>query len=251
VRVLGALVVTVMIALGTLAIITQFFHRTLTQSQTLTGGVTRVVAGTDVGDIQVSTGPAGSDALLTTTRSTSFIDAVSEHSLADGVLTLTGTCSGFWPFGGSCSVDYTLEVPPGTALVLTSSVGDIRIVDSDGAVRASTSTGDVTVSGASGGPVQVSSSTGTVVMSDVRAPRVDATTSTGDVTVTFAASPEAVRAHTSVGDVRLVLPAGGPAYRITSSTSVGTADISLPTDPGAERTIELSTSVGDLTVTAR
>lgn len=103
-----------------------------------------------------------------------------------------------------------------------SSNGDVEVSDAGGAVEARSSNGEVAVSTA-GGDVEARSSNGRVEVSGV-AGDVLARTSNGAVTV--------------VGD--------GEPVNLTISTSNGRETIEGPTDPGSSRTVEITSSNGDV-----
>ena len=134
-----------------------------------------------------------------------------------------------WPLGLACDLDHVLRVPAGTGGRVDSSAGDVRAADL---------AADVTLR----------SSAGEVVATGLRGARVDAQSSAGDVELSFAAPPEQARAVSSAGDVVVELPDDGAGYRVSASTSAGDTGIDVRQDPAASRSVEASSSAGDVRV---
>jgi DUF4097 and DUF4098 domain-containing protein YvlB len=142
-----------------------------------------------------------------------------------GVLDVRGGCTGL----GICAVGYTITVPPGTAVAVTTSTGSVEANGLDGEVDVTTSTGSIELTG-------------------LRSARVGAEASTGSVELVFAAPPSDVRARTSTGSVEVVVPADGTAYAVATSTSVGSNEVSVPVDSSSPRRIEAQVSTGAIEV---
>ncbi len=194
VRVIGAAIAAMLIAAGTVSVVTVFFHRQHTSSATVQGPIHRVVVSTDDGSVNVRVGAAGAPVRVTTTTGSSFRDPTVTTSNVDGVLRLTGRCTGGFGLGDTCSVDFDVVVAPGTVLDLRSLAGDVRAEGADADVTATTSAGSVD-------------------LVDLRSQGVVAHTSAGSVSIGFAVPPTTVRASTSAGSVKVVVPADGTAYR--------------------------------------
>jgi hypothetical protein len=98
-------------------------------------------------------------------------------------------------------------------------------------------------------PVKVRTTTGTVDAADLDVPEFDIQTRTGNVTASFARPPHRVAIAVATGSVELTTPAG--SYRFDASTTTGMVRTDVQNDPAAQRTLQLSTGTGDITVTAR
>lgn len=158
------------------------------------------------------------------------------HRVVDGEL-LLDDC------GPQCSVSYTVEVPAGIPVsgvttngaIDLSRLGDIDVRtsngrvtldDIDGEVQARTSNGRIEGAELSGGTIEVTSSNGGIEL------RTDGT--------------EDVRAETSNGSIRLVVPDG--RYRVDMDTSNGSTESAVDNDPGASVHLDLRTSNGSITI---
>jgi hypothetical protein len=232
VRLLGLGMALVLVGLGSLTVVSQFFRRTSTETTTttVTEQVHQVVARTDIGDVSVHEGDPGQPLVIRRILTWSFNRPTAEVAQHGSRVEIVGRCPTIGFSFGHCAVNFDVTLPRGTSVVLTSQ------------------TGDVTASGI-GGTLEATTDTGNVDLRDLRSERVTATSSTGDVAVTLLTAPRSVRTGTSTGDVRVRVPADGTAYQVTANTSVGDRTVHVPTDPVSPRTINASTSVGDLVVT--
>jgi hypothetical protein len=149
-------------------------------------------------------------------------------------LDVSGT-GGRFPFGGSNSVEYTIDVPAAIQVKAQSGSGQIEIDGVGGDVQADTSSGQISVSNL-GGALQARSSSGLIQMSNI-AGEVRATTSSGQINGTElqhvreasshsgavfleGAFVDAAQIHTSSGSVYLkLLP--GSAVRLDVKTHSG------------------------------
>jgi hypothetical protein len=230
VRLFGLGMALVLVGLGSLTVVSQFFRRTSDETTTVTGLVQQVVARTDVGNVSVHEGDPGEPLVIRHILTWSFDRPTAEVTQRDGRVEIVGHCPMTGVSFGHCSVDLDVILPRETSVVITSRTGDVTASGVGGTLVATTSTGDVDLRG-------------------LRSERVTATSSTGDVAVTLLAAPRSVRAGTSTGDVRVSVPADGTAYQVMAHTSVGDRTVRVPTDPVSSRTLNASTSVGDLVVT--
>jgi DUF4097 and DUF4098 domain-containing protein YvlB len=228
--VVGSVVAALVVAGTTTSVVAKFFHQhrveTARYTQTLTGLSIR----TSTGDVRVTAGDAGSPVLVRRVLDWSFGTAGSTETVTNGQLDIAARCS----IGlgvGACSVSYEVSVPPDLAVRLDSDTGDVDVLGPVGDVTASTDTGDLRIQGAT-------------------STRVDASASTGDVDVELASPPHDVTAHSSTGDVLVVLPADGTRYDVRTSSSTGDATVSVPSNPGADRRVDASSSTGDVVVQA-
>lgn len=159
---------------------------------------------------------------------------------------VAGGCVG--PFNWGCSIDYDVAVPDGFDLDLDSSSGSVTVRDvAFGRLRQQVSSGDVELSGVTGA-IEVRSSSGTVRADRLTSDDVYVEASSGDVGLDFATSPRSVVADVSSGDVRIALPAG--KYAVTADTSSGNRRVDVPVDTTSDRTVTVTTSSGDVDVTA-
>lgn len=198
----------------------------------------------------------------------------SEDATADR-LELTHRCG--WAIAlPRCSGELDVTLPAGTRVVVRTENGDVVATGLAGDVSLSTSNGRVEAGDISG-PLTAGSSNGDVDVRDVRA-HVEATTANGEITVSDVTG--SVAADTSNGEITVdsvtgdasatssngsveVSGAGGNVYAESSngevtvvgdgepvalsiSTSNGEQIIEGPVDPGADRTVEIRSSNGDV-----
>jgi hypothetical protein len=163
----------------------------------------------------------------------------------------------------SCSVSFTVTVPPG--VTVTAAGGPLFIsgvsgadLDSGGApVSATDIRGPLTVS-THGGPLQISGVTGPlradtgggqVIATHVTSASAVVTTGSGSAQLAFSAAPESVTVSTRGGLVALSLP-GGP-YALTTNSDGAPQTIAISTSSAARRSITISTGGGPLVIGSR
>ncbi len=228
-RVVGPILMVGMIVIGSFAVVTSFFRQTERETTTLRGDIRYLVVGTNVGDIRVHPVEAGATSTLSASLTWSYTRPTVSTALVDGELTVNGRC-GHGPItSGYCSVDLDISIPAATTVTVRSSTGDLSLFGLTGTVQATTSTGDIS-------------------LQTLRSTDVSATTSTGDVAIVLVNPPNRVHARTSVGDITVVVPADGTPYRVDAVTSTGSKTLHVPTDSGASRSLDLTTSTGDITL---
>ena len=142
-----------------------------------------------------------------------------------GTLVVRSSC----PFGFGCSGRVRLEVPASV---------DVRVHSSAGAVRAD---------GLSGA-VDLSTSAGSVRGTQLKSTVVRATSSAGSVRVELTAEPTRVVASSSAGSVTVLLPQGSATYRVSATTSAGSSQVDVRTDPASDRVVDVHSSAGSVRV---
>ena len=129
----------------------------------------------------------------------------------------------------NCSVEWDIVVPRDTELTIRSEIGEVTVTE-------------VT------GPLSVTTDVGGLTARNIGSPTVRASSSVGDITLGLVTPPQQIEATTSTGDVTMDVPDDGAGYRVRTDTSVGSVSNELGSTPGADRVIEVSTSVGDITL---
>jgi Putative adhesin len=164
------------------------------------------------------------------------------------LLSLASSC----PFtvGIGCSGRVRLVVPRDVEVRVQSGDGSLTVRDIDGPVDLTTSDGSLVASDLTG-PVTLKTRDGSVVATGLRSDQVDAVSSDGSLRLSFDSAPSLVTAVTSDGSVDIVVPHDGTAYDVTATTRDGRRELSVPTDPGSARHMELHTSDGSIRVTAQ
>lgn len=229
-RVVGTIVVLLVVAGATLDVITHLFHQHREESVSYAQPVNALSVRTSQGDVRVSVGATGSPVVVRRILEWSFGTAGSAESITNGTLDVAARCSGGLGIG-DCTVGYDITVPPGLAVTVHTSTGDVDATGPVGDLKVASSTGDVTLRGAT-------------------STRAEVDTSTGDVDVSFAAPARTVLVRTSTGDVTVVVPADGTGYDVQTASSTGDRTVDVPTSSTAGRLIDVRTSTGDIDVHA-
>lgn len=150
-----------------------------------------------------------------------------------------------WAWDG-CEVDYTAAVPHDAAVDVRTDTGAIDARGLGGELALRSLTGSISVEDASGS-LSAETSTGEIAGSGLRSPRAQAGVTTGTIDLRFAEPPDRVVASATTGTVHIKVPRGG-SYRVEVSTTTGARDVQVVQDPAAERTIEVTTTTGDVHV---
>lgn len=155
---------------------------------------------------------------------------------------------------------FTLLVPPGTDVSITSEGGSVWVsgtasayVDSaGGTVHASGIGGPLTVATGNGdawidgvtGTLHADTAGGNLIATNVSVSSAVVSTGNGNAWLTFTSPASAVTVTTDGGNATLRVP-GGP-YAVTASTDNGPETLRIPVSSAAQRTITLSTGGGAL-----
>ncbi len=181
--------------------------KTLTVSNQ--AGTTQVTAASGAGQIHVVQRPAG--------KPTAY------RKTAGSAATIGARCPGGVHFG-DCHMDYQIQLPPGIALTVAGDAG--RVILRGGLTRAQVTThaGQVSGTGLGRGSFTVA-------------------TQVGEVDLAFASAPARVKVTTDAGAIDVTVP-GGASYKVTTSTTVGDQDVTVPSDANAANVIDLHAEVG-------
>jgi len=219
----------------------------------------RLVASTGGGDITVHQGQvSGGAARLTGTV---------QYSLVRPRFTVTDSGVGLHcrlPTG-NCGLTATLDVPPRTAVDLTTGGGNMQVSGIQDDVTLDSAGGDVGISGIGGaadlltgggnvtasdlgGILTFTTSGGDVNGSGLFSPHVTMSTGGGNVTLVFTQVPDDVRISSSGGDVTIVLPHGSTSYAIQSNAGGGDYHASVPTNDASGHKIKLDTGGGNISI---
>ncbi|WP_405678730.1 DUF4097 domain-containing protein [Streptomyces sp. NBC_01511] len=177
------------------------------------------------GDIEVVTG-GGSG--ISVTEEFEYTDGKprADHSVKSGELFLNAPgCEN--DDASKCAVNYTVEVPAGTAVNLETGGGDITVRGLSGDTAAKTGGGNVRIK-------------------ESAAKTVDASTG-GDVDSSFTSAPDQVKAESGGGDVTVRLPEG--TYSVDAETDGGNRDVGVTNTPSSAHKAKAHTGGGDVTVT--
>ncbi|MFF2452930.1 DUF4097 domain-containing protein [Isoptericola sp. NPDC058082] len=259
----GVVVGLLAVAWGALFLVDRAVATTTTQHETYAAvGTVELVAD---GDVTVKAADGGG------TGGRVEVDRIARQGLTsptyradDGAdrLVVTHECRRWQWIPGRCAGELAVTLPADTTLVVRTSngdavaagvVGDTELRSSNGDVAASatgrldagSSNGDVVVDRAAG-DVVAASSNGSIEVTGVEG-SLDADTSNGRVDVSGVTGD--VRAESSNGDVTVV--GDGEPVRLTIETSNGEQTTEGPTDPDADRAVEVRSSNGDVAYLVR
>lgn len=225
------------IAIGALAACGLVGEKTYEDDSTLSGKITSIRLDIGSGGVTVNGVPGGGSFSLH--RKIDYRGDKprgATHRIENGVLILGGC-------GSRCSVDYTVDVPAGIPVGGEASSGSVRLARV-GAVKVTTSTGDIEMNGVTG-TVEARTSNGEITGKGMKSDRIEARTSNGSISLT-PDTPADVHAKTSNGAVTLAMPRAG--YRVSAETDNGGKHIDVPDDPSGRYGLAVETGNGDITV---
>ncbi|MFD9377304.1 DUF4097 domain-containing protein [Streptomyces sp. NPDC059999] len=215
--------------------------KTVRADATVAEAVTAVeITGARHGSIEVTPGSGPGVAVHRTVHYRGDTAPRPGQHVSGGLLTFDSGCT------GSCYVDYRLEVPASATVKLESSSGRVTVTGV-AAADVETSSGDVELERIAGA-LKARTSSGDITGSALAGPGADIRSTSGDARLAFTASPNAVAAETGSGNVTLTVPSA--PYRVDVSTTSGDRRIALPTDPAAGARLSVRTTSGDVRVSA-
>lgn len=213
------------------------------------------------GRVTVEPGPGSDVHVVERVRYGTFRPRFTEEVTAEG-LSVRAECAWVMP---NCAVDAVITVPADLPVDATSSGGDITVSGLTGPVRLDSSGGGIEASGLTGpvvasssgggvtvtglyGPVELDSSGGGVRATGLHSREVTARSSGGSVHLVFDTAPEWVSADSSGGGVEIGLPRVDGGYKVNAESSGGETHTDVPTDPTSRRLVEAHSSGGDVRV---
>jgi hypothetical protein len=161
---------------------------------------------------------AGSIRLVGTNESTITVESSSRGGIRgpnhherveNGRLVITSSCP-LHLLTPSCEIDYTVHVPSHVSVEMDGNGLDARIESITGDL-------DVAING-------------------------------GDVDAAFSAAPRNVKMRANGGSIDVVIPNDQSTYRTESSSNGGSSTVDVRTDPASDRSIDVHTNGGRITV---
>jgi len=228
--VLGGSILALLLVLAmALPAVARIIQGTSTEQHQLPGELSSLTLQGQVGDITVRAAEPGQRPGAQATIRSSLTRPQVRTGVEGQQAALSDTCRDTWwaTWWDNCSVDWSLSVPEGTTLAISSNVGDITISETSGAVEVTSDVGDISLSG-------------------VAAADVGAATDVGDITLDLAVPPERLSARSSTGDITITVPDDDSTYRVQTDTSLGEVRNQLGSTPEGTRLIDVRTSVGDI-----
>lgn len=184
-----------------------------------------------------------------------------------GHLRLRGSCREM--VIGSCESKFTVRVPAGMPVFVTTRSGDVRASDLSGPLKVRAGSGDVELSGLSGGTdakvasgdieatrlagrLRLATTSGDVDAAELTGGTIDARAISGDVFLDVATVPRRINAAATSGDVTVAVPRNGSeGYAAETATSSGDARRLVDVDDDSSRTVNAVTLSGDVTIRYR
>ena len=189
-----------------------------------------VVVG-EAGDITITVEDRSDIRVASVLVTNSWSDAEVDVETGGGSVTVDSSCDGILGFS-TCTVQHDISVPAGLLEELSVEIA----------------AGDVDIIGASA-ELDVQVSAGDVQILDFSGPSVMVRLSAGEITLAAVEAPESIDVRTRAGDIEIVVP--DEVYNVSTDVTAGSANVALRQDPGSERTIDVSTTAGDISITAR
>jgi len=219
----GAAVPLLLAGCGPLTQLGTTTHNPPAQVYTVTARVTTVVIKGGSGSIDVTGSNRGTTGV---SENTSYgkTPPTATHVISGTTLTLSYTC----PSEFVCSVSYSVQVPRGVAVTVSTAAGPITLTSLAGPVSARTSAGLITA-------ISLSSPTATLK------------SNAGGIDATFSAAPTSVHASTNVGPITLAVP-GSAAYQVNTHAYVGSSTVTVPRNAASPHVISASSDLGSITI---
>ncbi|AGL15105.1 DUF4097 family beta strand repeat-containing protein [Actinoplanes sp. N902-109] len=227
----------------------------LTYDDTEQAKITEIVVSGGSGDVSISTAAGTATRIKRVVRSNGH-DPGRSYSVSGSTLTVDTSC------GSNCSVSYEIQAPTGVTVrgglrsgglalaeVGTADVsvtsGNIRLDRITGAVTARATAGNI-VAHALSGPATLAATSGNIEGFQLTGGRpVSTETRSGNVKLQLVQAAS-VRAHTTNGNVELVVPNGD--YQVRDDVGNGDFHTNLRADAGAANVIDVHTSNGNIKV---
>ncbi|MFC5720648.1 hypothetical protein ACFP1Z_10785 [Streptomyces gamaensis] len=168
----------------------------------------------------------------------------SEWGLDGSTLTLTTDCKGI---SISCSGSYSVTVPKGVAVELTSTAGAVTAQGFTQPLSLDVKNASVTARDVSG-KLGMTVRGGNAVAEGVRSEEVSASSSNGRVKVAFTAVPKKVVVSAGNGNANVTLPQGDEEYRVVTKAVNGQAKSTVPDTRGSSRSVEVTSQNGSVRV---
>jgi putative adhesin len=247
IRVLAAIIGLSVLVVGTVSVIGFFMVRHRTERAAFTDPITRVQVISGTGDVRIRTAAAQQPSSVISRTSESFRTAEHSETLSNGLLRVEGGCRGAMVISDFCAVDFEIFVPAGTVVSVDTGTGDVSVHGTGAAVDVTTGSGDIRLA-RTGGASQAKTGTGDVTGALLAGGTISVRTGSGDIDLAYATAPDQVKAKAGTGDIDVLVPRDGSAYRISTETGTGDRKVNVPTAPDSKRTISLDTGSGDIRV---
>ena len=225
---LGTIVTVGLIGIGAFMLLATAAQHSFTATARY-ANVQTLVVHSGAGGVALTQAPSGGPLVVSSHETESLFSPKVSQRLAGGILTLGASCPGRL----HCSVDYTVSVPQHVAVNVSSGFGDIKTtgLSSTSSIQLGTTAGDIHATG-------------------ISAPNVRLTTGLGELTATLDQPARRLTASTIAAGLHLTVP--NTSYAVHVSSGVGHVSTQgVRVDPHSPRTIDATSSLGDVTITPR
>jgi hypothetical protein len=241
---LGGILAIASLGWGTYNVISILAHEEYTQRSTFASDdVASLAVRNESGSVTITATP-GDTVTVVAEVSDGWQTTDLSVEIVDGVLDLRSDCPVFvspW-----CNVDFTISIPADRQVTVDGS-GTVRVRGMAASVDIDSDDGRVELDDVSGSIV-VSNDDGRIVGRRLTARTVDARNTNGSIELSFLDPPQSVYARTQNGSIEVVVPDTEVLYRVEMDTRHGGTDNLVRTDPNSDRTIDLATRNGSITV---
>lgn len=190
-------------------------------------GIARLEVDTDNGAIDIRGGAVDEVTIQSVLREQHDGDADATVEIDGDRLVIVGECDHRW--WDACSVGFVVTVP---------AEFDVRVSTGSGRVETKGIVGDVNIETDNGAIEATELGGGTVVTKS----------SNGRIRLTFDTAPGSVRADTHNGAVSVELPDDGDGYAVDADSDNGHVDVTVDTDPVAERQVVAQSGNGSIEI---
>lgn len=190
-------------------------------------GIAAVDVDTDNGAIEIRGGAGDEITIQSVLRERHEGDADASVEIDGDRLVIVGECDHRW--WNACSVGFVVTVP---------SAFDVRVSTGSGRVETQGIDGDVTIT-TDNGAIEAGALGGGSVVTE---------SDNGRIELTFDDAPSSVHAQTDNGAISVRLPAEGDRYAVDAGSDNGNVDITVSTDPEAERHVVARSDNGSIEI---
>lgn len=227
-RAAAGLVSVGLVGLSAVSFVGPMVEQSDTQTYDVPQGATTLILENGIGDVTVREAREGEKPSLQVSRTWGLVHPETTVTQDGSSVRVVGRCND-WISLQTCDTSWALVVPAGTDVDASQGVGSVTVEGLSGDVLAQVGAGEVSVQGSTASRVEVDAGTGSVHVDTVE-------------------PPAQVSVDAGVGDVEIVVPGGRYAVRSAGLLTVGPG---VADDDSAERRIDVSAGVGEVTVTAR
>jgi len=242
----GSLLAVVLLAFGLLQVLGLLSHHSeQVEAGTADEAVTSLHVSLESGRVEI-VGVDGPRVSLSGSVTSGLVDTSHDARVEGSRYLVSSTCPTLL-VAHNCDVDLRIEVPRDLAVEVRSTNTEVVVRDLRGNVDVETSNSRIEAE-ALAGTVRLRTSNDVVAATGLSATDVEVHSSNDEVRLSFVDPPQRVVVRSSNDDVGIDVPDTPDAYALDLRTSNGNQRADIRTDPTSDRTIDVHTSNGDVTV---